>query len=192
MGIACADWCVRTDLRFPAPDFFVEIWDPQPHGQHDGHEQGPERCGVFKSEHELDSQHASPPSTHFGRQRLCPQGGRLSTLAFGSRLWLSALGPDLGSWLPKPQPRAESRKPKAESRKPKAQSRKPKAESRQACRLGWVTGFEPATSGATVRRSTAELYPPCVVCGMRSAALQGCLAAMHRAQPFRAASPQCT
>jgi hypothetical protein len=27
-------------------------------------------------------------------------------------------------------------------------------------RLGWVTGFEPATSGATVRRSTAELYPP--------------------------------
>ena len=25
---------------------------------------------------------------------------------------------------------------------------------------GWVTGFEPATSGATVRRSTAELYPP--------------------------------
>src|SRR5258708_7389912 len=27
--------------------------------------------------------------------------------------------------------------------------------------MGWVTGFEPATSGATVRRSTAELYPPC-------------------------------
>lgn len=26
--------------------------------------------------------------------------------------------------------------------------------------MGWVTGFEPATSGATVRRSTAELYPP--------------------------------
>src|SRR5262245_55890013 len=26
--------------------------------------------------------------------------------------------------------------------------------------VGWVTGFEPATSGATVRRSTAELHPP--------------------------------
>src|SRR5262245_20452372 len=26
--------------------------------------------------------------------------------------------------------------------------------------MGWVTGFEPATSGATVRRSTAELHPP--------------------------------
>ena len=26
--------------------------------------------------------------------------------------------------------------------------------------LGWMTGFEPATSGATVRRSTAELHPP--------------------------------
>src|SRR5436309_15905666 len=122
MGIACADWCVRTDLRFPAPDFFVEIWDPQPHGQHDGHEQGPECCGVFKSEHELDSPHASPPSTHFGRQRLCPQGGRLSALALGFRL--SAFGSrlDLGSWLPKPQPRAPSPKPKAESPKPKAES----------------------------------------------------------------------
>src|SRR5207249_11694769 len=84
-----------------------------------------------------------------------------------------------------------SREPRAESREPKAESPKPKAQSRQACRLGWVTGFEPATSGATVRRSTAELYPPCVVCGMRSAALQGCLAAVHVAQPFRAASPQC-
>ena len=28
------------------------------------------------------------------------------------------------------------------------------------CELGWMTGFEPATSGATVRRSTAELHPP--------------------------------
>ena len=27
-------------------------------------------------------------------------------------------------------------------------------------KLGWMTGFEPATSGATVRRSTAELHPP--------------------------------
>jgi hypothetical protein len=26
--------------------------------------------------------------------------------------------------------------------------------------LGWMTGFEPATSGATVRRSTTELHPP--------------------------------
>jgi hypothetical protein len=26
--------------------------------------------------------------------------------------------------------------------------------------VGWVTGFEPATSGATVRRSAAELHPP--------------------------------
>ena len=26
--------------------------------------------------------------------------------------------------------------------------------------VGWVTGFEPATSGATVRRSTPELHPP--------------------------------
>src|SRR5262249_46823469 len=26
--------------------------------------------------------------------------------------------------------------------------------------LGWVTGFEPATSGATVRRSATELHPP--------------------------------
>ena len=29
------------------------------------------------------------------------------------------------------------------------------------CQLvGWVTGFEPATSGATVRRSATELHPP--------------------------------
>src|ERR1051325_3697858 len=27
-------------------------------------------------------------------------------------------------------------------------------------RLGWVTGFEPATSGSTIRRSTPELHPP--------------------------------
>jgi hypothetical protein len=26
--------------------------------------------------------------------------------------------------------------------------------------LGWMTGFEPATSGATVRRSATELHPP--------------------------------
>ena len=26
--------------------------------------------------------------------------------------------------------------------------------------VGWVTGFEPATSGATVRRSATELHPP--------------------------------
>jgi hypothetical protein len=26
--------------------------------------------------------------------------------------------------------------------------------------VGWMTGFEPATSGATVRRSTTELHPP--------------------------------
>src|ERR1043166_4864711 len=30
----------------------------------------------------------------------------------------------------------------------------------QDWKLGWVTGSEPATSGATVRRSTTELYPP--------------------------------
>ena len=28
------------------------------------------------------------------------------------------------------------------------------------CVLGWVTGFEPATSGSTIRRSTPELHPP--------------------------------
>ena len=28
--------------------------------------------------------------------------------------------------------------------------------------LGWLTGFEPVTSGSTGRRSTPELQPPCL------------------------------
>jgi hypothetical protein len=34
------------------------------------------------------------------------------------------------------------------------------AETGRIGRLGWMTGFEPATSGATVRRSATELHPP--------------------------------
>jgi hypothetical protein len=43
-----------------------------------------------------------------------------------------------------------------------------KAKSLQESRLftellGWVEGLEPSASGATVRRSTIELYPPCAM-----------------------------
>ena len=40
------------------------------------------------------------------------------------------------------------------------QWRKPWAVYLEIREVGWMTGFEPATSGATVRRSATELHPP--------------------------------
>ena len=52
--------------------------------------------------------------------------------------------------------------------------------------LGWMTGFEPATSGATVRRSTAELHPPYRTVTARTSrnTLRETLIVTYRARPI--------
>ena len=52
--------------------------------------------------------------------------------------------------------------------------------------MGWMTGFEPATSGATVRRSTTELHPPyrAVTAHASRQTLQETLIVTYRARPI--------